>query len=289
MPDPVWVLRSPGWYGADGDGPSAAARILRVLGYDADPMKVTTSFRRGPFALNLAFAIFCLVGALWGAYDYWIWYPALERAGREIEDARAVMKEVEAAAGTAPGAPGASGGASPPLSSRPLSEAETRRYEEARATVARITAEHNGEPRKLAAYDRPLQLWLWVIGCGVLGLPYFIWPLVRMLRRRWTLEEDGTLRTPWRTIPFDQVQTIDMSRWCSPTGSKRSTWKAWLVLADGSREELDDHDYRDMHLIIGFYAHRFHPEEWTEEAKRVPSEEEASPTQPIPASDAAPE
>lgn len=244
-------------------------------------MKVTTSFRRGPFALNLAFALFCLVGALWGAYDYWVAYPAIERANVELAEAQGVKSEIEARlakssgsaspAGAAPNAtsPGAAAGGG----GAALSEADRRAYEQANETITRIFAQFNGEPRKLAAYDRPLQLWLWVIGCGVLGVPFFVWPLIRMTRRTWTLEEDGTLRTPKQTIPLEQVADIDMSRWCALTGSKRSTWKAWLVLKDGRREELDDHDYLDMHKIIGFYAHRFHPDAWTELAKRVESEE----------------
>lgn len=233
-------------------------------------MKVTTSFRRGPFAINLAFALFCLVGAIWGAYDYWVAYPALERANQELDAARATKVEIESKVLGTGSAPAAPGGASPSIAS--LSPEDRRRYEEADETIRRIFLEHNGEPRRLAAYDRPLQLWLWVIGCGVLGVPFFVWPLIRMTRRRWTLDPDGTLHAPSGVIPIDEVADIDMSRWCAPTGSKRSTWKAWLVLNDGRREELDDHDYRDMHLIIGFYAHRFHPDQWTEAAKRVESE-----------------
>lgn len=228
-------------------------------------MRVTTSFRRGPFAINLGFALFCLVGAIWGAYDYWIHYPHIEESGRQREEALRVKQHLEEISGVAPSSQ--PGGAT--VAGRPLTDEETRQYEEAKATIKRIEDEFGGAPRKLAAYDRPLQLWLWVIGCGLFGLPFFTWPLIKMLRRRWTLEEDGSLRTPWRVIPLDQVETIDMSRWCSPTGSKRSTWKAWLVLKDGTREELDDHDYLDMHRIIGFYAHHFHPHEWTIEAKRV--------------------
>jgi len=232
-------------------------------------MKVTTSFRRGPFAINLAFAVFCLVGAIWGAYDYWVAYPRIEQAGLEREEAMKTKQQLEELTGVS--AP-ASGGA--PIVGRALTDDETRRYDEAKATIKRIEDEFGGAPRKLAAYDRPLQLWLWVIGCGLLGFPFFVWPMIRMVRRKWTLEEDGSLRTPWRTIPLDQVETIDMSRWCAPTGSKRSTWRAWLVLKDGHREELDDHDYLDMHRIIGFYASRFHPEQWTAEAKRVKTAEE---------------
>jgi len=229
-------------------------------------MKVTTSTRPFPFLLNLAFAIFCLGGGIWGAYDYWIAYPAIQRANDELADAKKVLSElasvIETRAKDATTAPTV-------VTAPSVSAEDIKRYEAAQETIRRITTEFNGEPRQLAAWDRPLQLWLWVIGCGLLGTPFFVWPLIRMKKRRWTLEENGTLLTPTGSIPLEQVAGIDMSRWCSPTGSKRSTWKAWLLTQDGARHELDDHDYKDMHLIIGFYAHRFHPDEWTSEAKRV--------------------
>lgn len=238
-------------------------------------MKVRTSARPYPFVLNLAFALFCLGGAVWGAYDYWIAYPAIQRANDELDAATRTLAEVAIAAGAGdPDAAPSAGADTAPLAdsiaASSLSEEDRRRYEEATATIQRIHAEFGGRrPKQLAAWDRPLQLWLWVIGCGVLGFPFFVWPLIRMVRRRWELDEDGTLRTPWETIPLTDVTGIDMSRWCSPTGSKRSTWKAWLLTRDGRRHELDDHDYLNMHRIIGFYAHRFHPDEWTEEAKRA--------------------
>jgi len=261
-------------------------------------MKVRTSARPYPFILNLAFALFCLGGAAWGAYDYWIAYPALQRANDELAAAKETLAQLDAAA--AQGAPGSTSGAAPraggaaaelagSVSASSLSEEDRRRYDEATDTIRRITTQYGGEPKQLAAWDRPLQLWLWVVGCGVLGFPFFLWPMIRMLRRRWELDEGGTLRTPWETIPLDQVTGIDMSRWCAPTGSKRSTWKAWLLTRDGKRHELDDHDYLNMHQIIGFYASRFHPEEWTPEAKRVGSQgDEPGDASPAEAVDAAP-
>lgn len=248
-------------------------------------MKVRTSARPYPFILNLAFALFCLGGAAWGAYDYWIAYPAIQRANDELAAAKETLAQLGAAAAAQEGPARSPGAAAPSvegdaaqrageIQASSLSEEDRRRYDEATDTIRRITAEYGGEPKQLAAWDRPLQLWLWVIGCGVLGFPFFLWPMIRMIRRRWELAEDGTLHTPWETIPLDQVTGIDMHRWCAPTGSKRSTWKAWLQTSDGKRHELDDHDYLNMHLIIGFYANRFHPEEWTAEAKRVGAQTE---------------
>lgn len=217
-------------------------------------MAIVTSAQPVPLVRNAAFALFCVVGGLWGAYDYWVAYPAIEATAARFEEAGKVVKDAEARAGT------------------PLGPAETKAYEDAKATIAGITQTFNGPPPKLAAYDRPVQLWLWVVGCGILGTPFFIWPIVRQLRRTYRLDDQGNLQTPEGPVPESSVVGIDMSRWCSPTGNKRSTWKAWLLTADGGRVELDDHDYRNMHLIIGHYAHRFHPDEWTREAKRVKSD-----------------
>jgi len=239
-------------------------------------MKVKTGPKPYPLILNSAFALFCLGGAIWGAYDYWVAYPAIERANAELTEARSVFTELGAADEERERARVSAPSVVKPVE---ITSDDLRRYEQAQETIRRITAEHGGEPRQLAAWDRPLQLWLWVIGCGVLGFPFFIRPIYRILTRKWELDDDGTLRTPNTTITLDQVSGIDMSRWCSPTGGKRSTWKAWLLTSDDARHELDDHDYSGMHLIIGFYAQRYYPEEWTAEAKRVkplePTEPEA--------------
>jgi hypothetical protein len=70
-------------------------------------------------------------------------------------------------------------------------------------------------------------------------------------------------------LSHGDIVDIDMSRWCSQTGDRRSTWTAKAVLKDGRTILLDDHDHKNMHLIIGSIAHRLHPDMWTLEAKRV--------------------
>ena len=42
-----------------------------------------------------------------------------------------------------------------------------------------------------------------------------------------------------------------------------------VVTSDGKRIVLDDHDFKNMHLIIGAIAHGFMPDIWTAEGKRV--------------------
>ena len=83
------------------------------------------------------------------------------------------------------------------------------------------------------------------------------------------LQENGTLITPEGTFSKAQISEIDMSRWCAKEGDRRSTWTATVVTSDGKRIVLDDHDFKNMHLIIGAIAHGFMPDIWTAEGKRV--------------------
>jgi hypothetical protein len=142
--------------------------------------------------------------------------------------------------------------------------------DEAKAVLSDIKERYGSAvPNKPAAYDRPMQFWLYIVGCGVLGVPSFLWPVIRTIRRMYRLDDDGTLHTPDGPIDGHQIVDIDMSRWCSSSGDRRSTWTAKAVLRDGRKVLLDDHDYKNMHLIIGAIAHRLYPDQWTPEAKRI--------------------
>ena len=208
-----------------------------------------------PFTLwrNLGFAMLCAVFAVWGWYDYEYKIPRLEKdssAYIAAKDTRAALEKAAEAA--------------------PLNAEQLKQMDEAKAVLADIKDRYGSAvPNKPAAYDRPMQLWLYIVGCGVLGVPMFVWPIVRTRRNPYRLDDDGTLHTPKGVVRPDEVEDIDMSRWCSPTGDRRSTWTAKLLLKDGRKVLLDDHDHRGMHLIIGAYAHRLHPDQWTPEAKRV--------------------
>jgi hypothetical protein len=224
-------------------------------------MAIQTSIQ--PFTLwrNLGFAMLCAIFAVWGWYDYEYKIPRLERDSAAYQSAKDSRAALEKAAESAP-----------------LNEAQLKQMDEAKAVLADIKDRYgNGVPNKPATYDRPMQLWLYVVGCGLLGVPSFLWPIVRTSRQVFRLDDDGTLHTPDGTIRADQIVDIDMSRWCSPTGDRRSTWTAKAVLQDGRQILLDDHDHRNMHLIIGAIAHRLHPESWTAEAKRVAAAVSAEP------------
>lgn len=236
-----------------------AARCPRSItfgwGYTAGPMAIQTTIQ--PFTLwrNLGFAALCAIFAMWGWYDYEYKIPRLERDSSAYMAAKDTRAALEKAAETAP-----------------LNEAQLKQMDEAKAVLADIKERYGSAvPNKPAAYDRPMQLWLYVIGCGVLGVPSFLWPVIRTSRRAYRLDDDGTLHTPDGAIGAAQIVDIDMSRWCSATGDRRSTWTAKAVLQDGRRILLDDHDHRNMHLIIGAIANRLHPDQWTVEAKRIDS------------------
>lgn len=216
-------------------------------------MAIQTSIQ--PFTLwrNLGFAMLCAVFAVWGWYDYEYKIPRLEKDSAAYIAAKDTRAALEKSAETAP-----------------LNAEQLKQMEEAKVVLADIKERYgSGVPSKPAAYDRPMQLWLYVVGCGVLGVPAFLWPVIRTSRRSYRLDDDGTLHTPDERIDVHQIVDIDMSRWCSPSGDRRSTWTAKAVLQDGRKLLLDDHDHKNMHLIIGAIAHRLHPDQWTPEAKRI--------------------
>jgi hypothetical protein len=208
-----------------------------------------------PFTLwrNLGFAVLCAVFAVWGWYDYEYKIPRLERDSAAYIAAKDTRASLEKAAEAAP-----------------LTEAQLKEMDQAKVVLADIKERYGSAvPATPASWDRTLQLVLYVIGCGVLGVPAFLWPVIRTSRNAYRMDDDGTLHTPTGTIRGEDIVDIDMSRWCSQTGDRRSTWTAKAVLKDGRRVLLDDHDHRNMHLIIGAIAHRLYPDQWTREAKRI--------------------
>jgi len=122
-----------------------------------------------------------------------------------------------------------------------------------------------------AAYDRPVQMWLYVIGCGVMGAPWFLWQWLAAARVRFRMEDDGTLQAGKDRIAPDRIADIDMSKWMSKS-------IATVVTTDGKRIVLDDYKYRGMDKIVGAIATRFYPDDWTPDArdlKRIREQEAA--------------
>lgn len=114
-----------------------------------------------------------------------------------------------------------------------------------------------GQVRKPAKFDRAMQ---WLFIGSLLIVPWSVWTLVATSRRRYTLDDDGTLHMPEGTWARDEIADIDMSRWMAKS-------VAWVVHSDGARVKLDDYKHQDLHRIVGALACRLHPEEWDDDAR----------------------
>ncbi|MFO0828192.1 MAG: hypothetical protein U0572_08580 [Phycisphaerales bacterium] len=216
-------------------------------------MSIRTSIQPRILYGKPIYAAVCLAMGIWGWYDYAITIPRMENAVAEHAQLTARKDELTAKR--------ASGGT--------LSTAEIADYERVSAELATRFKE---APTPPASYDRAVQLWLYIIGCGVLGPPMFLWPLFQAMRRKYELDDDGTLRLPEGTCNIDEIKSIDMSRWMSKS-------IATVTLPNGATSTLDDYQFKNLHLIVGAIAHRLHPDEWTSEAKQVkakPAESDAA-------------
>ena len=221
-------------------------------------MAIRTTIQPFVFWRNAIFAILCAVFGLWGWYDYSIKIPNLEADCVAFDQAKDTMKKLEMQSNTTA-----------------LKNTQTEEFAAAKKTIDEITARNSGAPTKPSQYDRTMQMWLYIIGCGVLGTPFFIWPIIQAMKKKYVLQDDGTLHCPQGIFTVDQIAEIEMNRWCAKEGDRRSTWTATVVTTDGKRIVLDDHDYKNMHLVIGGIAHRMMPDQWTADAKRVGEKTEA--------------
>ena len=116
-------------------------------------------------------------------------------------------------------------------------------------------------------WNRMVQ-WLFIL-CG----PYAVVAGLQLtggLRKKYSVDEDGTFHHPQGSWEAAEISDIDMSRWMSKSVAK-------IVHADGRTVTVDDYVHQDADQIIGAIAHRLRPEEWTDHAKAVesnsPSEE----------------
>lgn len=214
-------------------------------------MAITTSMQPRQFWTNSIYAVVCLVFALWGWYDYSVKYPTMQRefdAHQALSDEKAAIEELKKNQGS-------------------LDAAQIQRYEEIDAKLK----EYKEAPLAPGKYDMAIQLWLYIIGCGVLGTPYFLWNLRSIRRRTYRLEDDGTLVLPEGSFRIEELKGLDMSRWMSKS-------IATITLPDGREVALDDYKFKDMDKIVGVLAHQFEPGRWTDEVKPVKAEEpEAEP------------
>lgn len=250
-------------------------------------MAIQTSVKKSFVYWNLLYFVLCAGLGLWGAYDYWVSIPAKEEAvarydilmkefaGLEVrgqfqqlvakemngaltEDERTTLDEIRKTLRE-------KGAGGPPP---PLSDAEKARYSEIKDT---LTVEfENTQPEPPASYDGWVNLWVYVVGTGILGAPFFAWKIITRRGKTWRLDDDGTFSTPEGTFPADQIEDIDMSIWMKKSIAKvKIKDRAEPIL-------LDDYEYQDVYKIVGVLAHQFHPDEWTDDAKQVKSDADDS-------------
>jgi hypothetical protein len=201
-------------------------------------MAIETTLQRRQRWMYPAYAIMCFGFALWGAYDYFVSIPDREAAVQRFTQASAERERIQ-------GLP------------QPLPPETVAAYQQAEAVIASFKGEMPTPP---AAYDRPVQLWIYMIGCGVISTPWFLWAWWSSARRKYVLQDDGTLITPQGTVAAEDMADIDMSRWMSKS-------IATVKTTDGHAFKLDDYKYKNTHLIVGSIAQRFYPEDWTEDAR----------------------
>ncbi len=259
-------------------------------------MAIQTSIKKNFVYWNLLYLVLCGGLGAWGAYDYWVTIPAKEAAVdryRMLDTERLLLefrsdynnllaKRINREELTAEETTRlqdyqsklqASGTPAPPLS-----DADMARYQEILSTLQ--DEFDSTAPQPPASYDRWVQIWVYMVGTGLLGTPYFGWRLLSRRGRTWRLEDDGSFVTPEGTYPADAIKDIDMSIWMKKSIAK--------VQVQGRAEPvvLDDYEYQDAYKIIGTLAHQFHPDEWTEDAK--PVKESTAKAETEAASDAVP-
>ena len=145
------------------------------------------------------------------------------------------------------------------LQSRPMPSGDPSDAMRMAGVIANRSMDLYGDAQAPSAYDRPVQ-WLFIL--SLLFVPFYAWNLLKYGPGVYRLDEDGTLHMPEGTWTRDEIAGIDMDRWMA-----KST--AVVLNTDGTGVKLDAYIYKDLHLIIGTIAHRFHPEQWEEDGRKV--------------------
>jgi hypothetical protein len=193
---------------------------------------------------NILYAVICGGLALWGAYDYWVTIPRREEEFARYEAAKRRHEELAAAAAKAP-----------------LADAERQEYAKLDEDFQKRAAANKPVPTLPPAYDRPVQMWMYIVGCGVMGVPFFLWQWLSVAGKRYRLDDDGTLHAPGeRPVPADAIADIDMGKWMSKS-------VATVRTVDGKAILLDDYKFRGIDRIVGSFASRLYPEDWTPDGR----------------------
>ena len=243
-------------------------------------MAIQTSVKRSFILWNVLYIVLCGGLGAWGAYDYWVTIPDQEAAVVEYKELSARRGNLEIRGvlwtlmkkksdGTITESEDESlatmrtefekaGVQQPPP---PLSEAEVAEYEAIKVTLKDDF--ENTAPEPPASYDGWVNFWIYFVGTGILGTPWFVWKLLSRRGQAWRLEDDGSFSTPDGVFAAEEIADIDMSIWM-----KKS--KAKVIIKDRAEPiMLDDYEYANVYRIVGALASKFHPDEWTEEAKPI--------------------
>lgn len=216
-------------------------------------MAIETVVARRQKIKLIAVAVFCLVLAVWAAYENLVTFPRLEQNAARFAALKDEFQQLEALdkAGN-------------------ITQAQREQWKRVDTEMGAFGGE---PPQAPDAWDRPVNTWLYIVACGVLGVPWCLWTLWSMSRRRWRLDDVGTLRSPDGTFTHEQIADIDMSRWMDKS-------IATVKATGGESTMLDDYKYKNSDRIVGAIAHRLMPDEWTEDArpvKRSEGEQNAGP------------
>jgi len=204
-------------------------------------MAIETSIQPRQTIQNVAYSVICLALGLWGWYDYSVKIPNAEAAFREYSAAAERHSAIEKLS-----------------TERPLTEAERAEFNSVRA----VKEKFKEVPSEPAAYDRPVQLWLYIVGCGAMGVPYFVLAQWQLSRRRFRLGDDGSFECVEGTFTAAQVTGIDMSRWMAKS-------IATVQVEGGLGIALDDFKYKGVEDIVAHFAARFEPGKWTSDARPI--------------------
>jgi hypothetical protein len=192
-------------------------------------------------------AVVCIGFGLWGAYDFFVRYPADNAHFAEYKRHEEIRTSLDEKLSQG----------------QRLTEEEVAQYDAAKA----FFDTHKEQPTE----HSQLNIWFqWVyISCLPFGL-WMLWSHTRMMKKSYRLEDDGTFHWPGGSLAAGEIGDIDMSRWMAKS-------IAHVVATDGRRIKLDDYIHQSTHLIVGSLAVSRYPEQWDAQAKLVkPAEDEAA-------------
>ncbi len=205
------------------------------------PMAIETKVQPRQTLQNYGYAALCLAFGIWGWYDYAIKIPRNQANFEAYVAAEKTKSQLETLSKTLPLAP-----------------EQIVEFKAAEAVMAQFVE----KPAEPAAYDRPVQLWLYIVGCGVMGVPWFLFAQYQLNRRRFRLDDDGSFHALEGDFTREQVTGIDMSRWMAKS-------MAAVQTSDGKAIVLDDYKYKGVEDLVAALAARFYPGEWTSDARPI--------------------